>query len=73
MTSWFDGGINPLHIGLYEQGTVTTSGSTVGGLYCFWNGKFWGILSFDKNEAIQYRNSLGIFQNEPWRGLAEKP
>lgn len=73
MTDWFQGCVNPVHIGLYEQGTVTVSGNTVGGLYSFWNGKFWGLVEFDKKEAIEYRNSLGRYQNEPWRGLAEKP
>lgn len=72
VTQWFIGK-QPVHVGLYESGTIGSKGQIVGGMFQYWNGNYWGIATFTMKQAYALRRSNSLYQNEPWRGLAEKP
>lgn len=74
VTQWFGRGVEPERIGVYESGTYELrGGQIVGGLFQFWNGKFWGMVEDSVKDAYRHRNYRSSFQEEYWRGLVSKP
>jgi hypothetical protein len=66
LTDWYKGHQKPARIGVYER---ENSGSS----YSHWNGKRWGNLSNDPDDAIAWKKSPSFFQSLRWRGLAADP
>lgn len=67
-TSWFDGRIKPVHVGVYERR------STFGfSHYSYWNGKKWKLISSTPEEAFKARVDChnSYFQTLEWRGLCQ--
>ena len=70
LTPWFDGSAaKPFRIGVY----MLLSDSDIG--YQHWNGVRWGIWETtpEMAEAHCHVASTAYFQNDKWRGLAQKP
>ena len=68
LTSWFDGRIKPVHIGVYERR------STFGfAHYSYWNGKKWKLISSTPEEAFKVRVDChnSYFQTLEWRGVVK--
>jgi len=70
LTKWFDGSkFVPEHVGVYET-------SVEGRFKCFqkWNGFFWCTYDFSVDKADSDKNkNESYYQNNNWRGLANKP
>lgn len=68
LTTWFDGSIKPIHIGVYERK------STFGfAHYSYWNGKKWKLISSTPDKAFNARldSDDSHFQTLEWRGLCQ--
>jgi hypothetical protein len=68
LTTWFDGRIKPVHIGVYERR------STFGfAHYSYWNGKKWKLISSTPDEAFKVRVDChnSYFQTLEWRGVCQ--
>lgn len=72
LTPWFDGTkYKPARVGVYmlKCGGI---GTTVG--YQRWDGKAWGIWSLSPSIAAASAHYADErYQNDKWRGLAQKP
>lgn len=71
MTPWFGNGEKPVREGVYQQ----KSGDRPARLgYQRWlNGEWMTWHSTFEEAAEDERAVHGSYQNDPWRGLAEKP
>ena len=70
LTNWFDGSaVKPSRKGVY----MLLSGSHIG--YQHWNGAQWGIWLLTPEMAEKNKAELAVahYQNDNWRGLAQKP
>ena len=70
LTPWFDGfAVKPLRNGVY----MLLSDSDTG--YQYWDGTQWGSWARTPEMAVRNRNRPANFyyQNDNWRGLAQKP
>jgi hypothetical protein len=68
LTTWFDGRIKPVHIGVYERR------STFGfAHYSYWNGKKWKLISSTPDKAFNARldSDDSHFQHLEWRGICQ--
>jgi hypothetical protein len=67
LTSWFDGRIKPIHIGVYERK------STFGfAHFSYWNGEVWKLISSTPHNAHQARwDDDSFFQHLEWRGVCQ--
>lgn len=67
LTTWFDGRIKPVHIGVYERK------STYGfAHYSYWDGEVWKLISSTPHKAHQARwDDDSYFQHLEWRGVAK--
>ena len=70
LTPWIDGSAEkPFLLGVY----MLLSGNRSG--YQHWDGVQWGIWATTPEMAKKYRNTPAnlYYQNDNWRGLAQKP
>jgi len=70
LTPWFDGSaVKPFRIGVY----MLLSESNIG--YQHWNGVRWGSWAKTPEIAVKISHLVAhpYFQNDKWRGLAQKP
>lgn len=66
-TPWFDGGIRPARMGVYER----KHGDGV--MYSYWDGGRWCYSMYTAAGTLQYRHLMSKQQELPWRGLAKEP
>ena len=69
LTPWFDGSaVKPCCIGVY----MLLSDSNIG--YQYWNGARWGSWATTPEIAVKLSRFAAdaYFQNDKWRGLAQK-
>lgn len=64
LSPWHNWSVMPVHKGVYETGGPFGSRT-----YQYWNGEYWGSLSFSKLDAYKYRHYISLWQNFPWRGI----
>ena len=69
LTPWFHADVKPVHVGVYE----TRDEDFHLAHYQFWDGKKWGLYSFDVKKAYKGRKVNSCYQFVEWRGLAEQP
>lgn len=69
LTPWFPGDVKPARPGVYQ----TRDGKDV--CYQFWTGEQWNMATTSAEYAADFQQDgdRSHFQNDPWRGLAEKP
>jgi len=66
-TSWFDGRIKPVHIGVYER-----KSSFGFSHYSYWDGDVWKLISSTPHKAHEARSDDDShFQHLEWRGLVK--
>jgi hypothetical protein len=66
-TSWFDGRIKPVHIGVYER-----KSSFGFSHYSYWDGDVWKLISSTPHKAHEARSDDDShFQHLEWRGLCQ--
>lgn len=69
VTQWFDGNVNPAHVGFYQRDYGGEYGNdTLTFQPDYWNGSYWRYGASDGKVAMR-----SIDQAMKWRGLAEKP
>lgn len=70
LTPWFPGDVKPVRPGVYQQ----LSGNRDEFGYQRWDGRRWCLWCRKADDAARSRLvAASGFQNDPWRGLAEKP
>jgi hypothetical protein len=67
LTSWFDGRIKPVHIGVYERKSAFGFSH-----YSYWNGDVWKQISStpDRAKAVRWDDD-SHFQYLDWRGICQ--
>ena len=67
LTTWFDGRIKPVHIGVYERK------STYGfAHFSYWDGEVWKLISSTPHKAHEARwDDDSFFQHLEWRGVCQ--
>jgi hypothetical protein len=71
LTPWFDGRVKPIRRGVYMQHCAGSS-KTIG--YQLWDGIKWRTWSETPQGAARSTSRARVScQNDPWRGLKEKP
>lgn len=74
LTQWYPPEVKPVREGVYENGTYSRRTNEItGGCYQYWNGAWWGSVSAIVSGAYRDRDEKSLYQNDPWRGLAERP
>jgi hypothetical protein len=71
LTRWFSRRVKPIRVGVYETKVLPQLDSTPD--FQYWDGRVWGCVSADPEQAYARKRLEGYFQNVPWRGLAVKP
>lgn len=70
VTPWFTKNEKPTRVGPYE----TRQDEDDRGIgFQYWDGKKWGIWSYDTKDAFRCRRAKSQWQRPQWRGLAKKP
>lgn len=70
-TPWFPGTAQPAHKGVYER-AYPAGGECLDTVFCMWTGKAWRVWEDDPATAAKSKAN-SMFQDLPWRGLAENP
>lgn len=70
LTEWFPGDVKPVRVGVYERSWE--NGEKFDYPYYFWDGKQWRGQGVSREDEM-IRNTVSVFQNNPWRGLAKEP
>ena len=68
-TGWYEWFQEPKRRGLYEI-EKSLGGTTA---FQYWDGKYWGGISYSAETAYEIRRVESIYQSSRWRGLTEKP
>jgi len=68
-TPWFEN-VKPVHNGVYEIKHPDRPNVCV---YQHWDGKLWGMYMPSIRLAWDWRDKYSGYQDQPWRGLADKP
>lgn len=71
LTPWFDHKKRPVHVGVYQ--VLPPRWCRDHTLYAYWNGRWWGLFSYDPGWAPVYKTMRNDIQRMKWRGLTEKP
>lgn len=70
-TPWFDGRVQPVHVGVYPRDfSMRSDGTDVAP--CRWDGQQWMVWGDTVQEAASSRMP-SQYQGLPWRGLTERP
>lgn len=67
LTPWFPGDVKPVRPGVYERKVVVLRR-----YYSRWTGSRWLTIEDSAQRAAQ-SNYQSMYQDLPWRGLAEPP
>ena len=65
-TEWYAPTQQPKREGVYQRKMNRSI------MYGYWNGKFWGIATFDPDSALMLSSRESVLQCLDWRGLAKK-
>lgn len=68
LTPWFPGTVKPWEAGVYPRKQPKSREI----YFSRWSGRYWCVVAKDPRIAAQKREK-SMYQNWPWRGLAEKP
>ena len=68
LTRWYSGDQKPVRVGVYKR---KYSNRTT--YYCYWDGKAFSnaMYTLDMAKAFAVGFSASVYQNLPWRGVAE--
>lgn len=70
LTEWFNGSVKPMRVGVYQRrdwADLEDHG------YSYWDGKNWGVLGDDPDDAMVWARAITNYPELPWRGLARRP
>ena len=66
VTPWFPSHAKPVREGVYQKDNAALPDKIY---FAYWDGKYWGRLAANPNDARANQHRISMYQNLRWRGI----